>query len=54
MNVAVSRAKQAFVLFANRRFVEAIQPGQPSAVGMLVNQIRMLEQGQGGGEGLTA
>ena len=47
MNVAVSRAKQAFVLFANRRFVEAIQPGQPSAVGMLVNQIRMLEQGQG-------
>lgn len=44
MNVAVSRAKQAFVLFANRDFIAGIKPDQPSAVGLLVNQVRMLEQ----------
>ena len=44
MNVAVSRAKQAFVVFANRDFIAGIKSDQPSAVGLLVNQIRMLEQ----------
>lgn len=43
MNVAVSRAKQAFVVFANRDFIAGIKSDQPSAVGLLVNQIRMLE-----------
>jgi len=46
MNVAVSRAKQAFVLFANRHFIAGIKTDQPSAMGILVNQIRMLEQGK--------
>jgi hypothetical protein len=44
MNVAVSRAKQAFVLFANRGFIAGIKHDQPSAMGLLVHQIRMLER----------
>lgn len=50
MNVALSRAKQAFVVFANQHFVAGIKPGDNSALGLLLNQIRMIDQEEKGGK----